>query len=195
MRRTLGLLMLCAGGAIVPLHSRADAPSVPRPTSRRVTPDPRDGSHDFDFEIGRWKVRNAVLHRTPTGAPAWIRYEGTSVARQVWGGSADLVELESDTPSGHREGLVLRLYNPAARQWSVSFASSADGTLMPPSIGEFRNGRGEFFGQDQVDGRTVLARSVLSNITATSYRLEQAISDDGGRRWRVTSISEHTRVD
>jgi len=44
------------------------------------------------------------------------------------------------------------------------------------------------------DGRTVLARSVLLDITPKSYRLEQAYSADGGKSWQVIWISEHTRV-
>jgi hypothetical protein len=112
----------------------------------------------------------------------------------VWNGGAVLLELESDSPAGHREGMILRLYNWESHQWNVSFAGRSGGALSPPSIGEFRNGRGEFYGQENVRGRTVLARSVISDITLTSYRLEQATSDDGGKTWEVNWISQHTRV-
>jgi hypothetical protein len=54
--------------------------------------------------------------------------------------------------------------------------------------------RGEFLGQESVNDRTVLARSVLLDITPKSYRLEQAYSDDGGKTWEVNSISVHTRI-
>jgi hypothetical protein len=155
---------------------------------------PHDGQRDFDFEIGRWKVHNARLLHPLTGDTTWIQFEGTSVARPVWNGRADLLELESEPPTGHAEGLILRLYDPQAHQWRVSFASSRDGVLSPPAIGEFRNGRGEFYGQETVNGRTVLARSILSDITANTYRLEQAYSSDGGTTWEVNWISLHTRV-
>jgi hypothetical protein len=154
---------------------------------------PRDGSRDFDFEIGKWSVRNARLVHTSSG-DEWIHFNGTSLARKVWGGRADLLELESDAPTGHSEGLILRLYNPESRQWCISFASSSDGALGTPSIGEFTNGRGEFYAQESIGGKMVLTRSVISGITATSYRLEQATSDDGGRTWQVNWISEHTRI-
>ena len=189
-------VLLCVAVGFVPLRGCvAQSQSVPPNSARRSASAPRDGSHDFDFEIGRWKVHNSVLRHGANGAPSWIEYDGISVARRVWGGRAVLLELESETPAGHREGLVLRLYNPVAHQWSTSFASSQDGALNPPSVGEFRNGRAEFFGQDQVDGRSVLTRSVLSNITVSSYKLEQAVSRDGGKSWEVMIVSDHTRTD
>jgi len=164
-----------------------------RDTSAQQPVTPRDGQRDFDFEIGSWKVHNSRLRRPLTGSTTWIEFEGTSVARQVWNGRADLLELESETPNGHAEGLILRLYNPQSHQWSVSFASSRDGSLGQPAVGEFKNGRGEFYGQEIVGGRTVLARTVVSDITANSYRVEFAFSDDGGKTWEVNWISVHTR--
>ena len=154
----------------------------------------RDGQHDFDFEIGDWKVHNSRLRHPLTGTTTWIQFGGTSVARKVWDGRAALLELESDSPAGHAEGLILRLYNPQSHQWSIVFANSSDGTLSQPAIGEFKNGRGEFLDLEPFNGRTILARSVLSDITPRSYRLEQAFSDDGGKTWEVNWISVHTRV-
>ena len=64
----------------------------------------------------------------------------------------NLVELEVDGPGGHIEGLSLRLYDPESRQWSLNFANSRSGILTPPVVGAFKNGRGEFFGQETLDG-------------------------------------------
>jgi hypothetical protein len=80
-----------------------------------------------------------------TGSTTWVEFEGTAVVRKVWNGRANLVELEADSPAGHIEGLSLRLYNPQSHQWSLNFANSIDGTLNQPTIGEFNNGRAEFF--------------------------------------------------
>ncbi len=165
----------------------------PRGTSAQQSNTPRDGQHDFDFEIGGWKVHNSRLLQPLTGSTTWIEFDGTSVARPVWASRGDLLELESETPNGHTEGLILRLYNPQSHQWSVSFASSRDGSLGQSAIGEFKNGRGEFYGQETVDGKTVLSRTIVSDITPNSYRVEFAFSDDGGKTWEVNWISVHTR--
>src|SRR5215216_1709596 len=80
---------------------------------------PRDGQHDFDFEIGTWKTHLKRLVRPLTGSTTWVEYEGTTVVRKVWNGRANLVELDVGGPAGRIEGLSLRLYNPESRQWSV----------------------------------------------------------------------------
>jgi hypothetical protein len=154
----------------------------------------RDGLHDFDFEIGTWKTHLSRLVHPLTGSTTWIEYEGTSVVRRVWNGRANLVELQVDGPTGHIEGLSLRLYNAQAHQWSLNFANSDGGTLSQPTIGEFKNGRGEFFDQEPFNGRSILVRNVFSDITPNSYRFEQAFSDDGGKTWEVNWIATDTRV-
>jgi hypothetical protein len=104
------------------------------------------------------------------------------------------VELEVDGPQGHIEALSLRLYNSQSRQWSLNFASSNGGTLSQPTIGEFKNGRGEFFDQEALNDRAILVRFVISDITPDSCHFEQAFSNDGGKTWEVNWIATDTRV-
>jgi len=163
-------------------------------TKPQPTPTERDGEHDFDFEIGTWKTHLRRLVNPLTGSTTWVEYEGTSVVRKVWNGRANLVELVADSPAGHFEGLNLRLYNPQSHQWSLNFASSKGGTLSPPTIGEFKNGRGEFFSQETINGRAILIRFAISDITPNSCRFEQAFSDDGGKTWEVNWIATDIRV-
>jgi len=155
----------------------------------------RDGQHDFDFEIGTWKTHLKRLLHPLTGSTAWVEYVGTSVVRKIWDGRANLVELVADGPGGHFEGLNLRLYNPQSHQWGLNFASSGGGTLSQPTIGEFKNGRGEFFDQEPFNGRAILVRFVVSDITQSSCRFEQAFSDDGGKTWEVNWIATDTRIE
>ncbi len=126
--------------------TKPSAPAASKNHQRPLTE--HDGQHDFDFEIGTWKTHLWRLANPLTGSTKWVEYEGTSVVRKIWNGRANLVELEVDGPTGHIEGLNLRLYNPQSRQWSLNFANSRGGTLSPPTIGEFKNGRGEFFSQE-----------------------------------------------
>ena len=157
-------------------------------------PQPRDGQHDFDFEFGSWKIHLSRLMRPLSGSSTWVEYDGTSVVRQVWNGRANLGELEVDGSSGHIEGLSLRLYNPQSRQWHISWANSADGLLGQAMIGGFKNGRGEFYDQEPFNGRAIFVRFIFSDITANSFRLEQAFSDDGGKTWEPNWIAKFTRV-
>jgi hypothetical protein len=154
----------------------------------------RDGQHDFDFEIGTWHTRLKRLQKPLTGSIDWVEYEGTTVVRKVWNGAANLVELDVDGPAGRIQALSLRLYDPPARQWSLNFSNLKGGTLSPPTIGGFKDGRGEFYSQETLDGRAILVRFVISGITADAAHFEQAFSDDGGKTWEVNWIATDTRI-
>jgi len=154
----------------------------------------RDGQHDFDWEIGTWKTQLKRLQRPLSGSTTWVEYEGTTVVRKVFDGRANLVELKADGSAGHFEGLSLRLYNPQARQWSLNFANINSGALTVPSIGEFKDGRGEFYNQDTFKDRAILVRFVITKITTDQYRFEQSFSDDGGKTWELNWVAIDTRV-
>ena len=154
----------------------------------------RDGQADFDFEIGSWKTHLRRLLRPLTGSTTWAEYDGTTTVRRVWSGKANLVELDVTGPTGRIEALSVRLYNPQSRQWSLNFANSAGGTMAVPTIGEFKNGRGEFYDQETLNGRAILVRFLILPISADSIRFEQSFSDDGGRTWELNWIAVDTRI-
>jgi hypothetical protein len=184
---TLGC-MLCS----IPAFSQiATAPSA---THAQHVAIERDGQRDFDFEIGTWTTHLTRLQHPLAGSTAWINYEGTSVVRKIWNGRANLVELNVDGAAGHIQGLSLRLYNLKSHQWSLNYANGRDGVLGQPTVGEFKNGRGEFYDQEPFDGRIILVRSVWSDITPTSCHFEQAFSEDGGKTWEVNWIATDTRL-
>ena len=175
-------------------HGLAQKKSGASEKSLQQIPTERDGQHDFDFEIGTWKTHLRRLLNPLNGSTTWVEYEGTTIVRKVWNGRANLVELVVDGPAGHFEGLSLRLYNPKSRQWSLNFANINGGVMTQPAIGEFKNGRGEFFSQETLNGRAIFVRFVISNMTPNSCRFEQAFSDDGGKTWEVNWIATDTRV-
>lgn len=154
----------------------------------------RDGQHDFDFEIGTWKTHLKRLLHPLTGSTTWVEYDGTTVVRKVWNGRANLAELNVSGPAGRIEGLSLRLYNPESRQWSLNFSNSASGTLSTPTIGEFKNGRGEFYDQETLNGRAIFVRFIISCSDRDTCHFEQSFSDDGGKSWEANWIATDTRV-
>jgi hypothetical protein len=184
-------LLLCA---LLYVSFPAFSRIPPHKTAPLQTGTKRSGEHDFDFDIGTWKTHLIRLQHPLTGSTTWIDYEGTTVVRKVWNGRANLAELEADGPAGHIEVLSLRLYDPLANQWSLNTASSKGGTISVPTIGEFKNGRGEFFDTEPIDGRNVLVRNIWSDITPNSCRFEQSFSTDGGKTWEVNWVATDTRV-
>jgi hypothetical protein len=154
-----------------------------------------DAQHDFDFHVGNWKTHLTRLQHPLTGSKTWVDYDGTTVVRKVWNGSASLVELAADGPAGHIEALSLRLFNPDSKQWSLNFSNVKTGTMSPPTIGEFRNGRGEFYSSETLNGRAIFVRFVICDITAKSVRFEQSFSDDGGKTWELNWVAVDTKAD
>jgi hypothetical protein len=154
----------------------------------------RDGQRDFDFEIGVWKTHLRRRLRPLTGSEAWVEYEGTTRVSPVWGGDANLVELDVNGPAGRIQALSLRLYDPRTRKWSLNFAGKGAGSLATPAIGAFAKGRGEFYNRETLDGRMILVRFVISEITDDACRFEQAFSADDGKTWEVNWIAVDTRL-
>jgi hypothetical protein len=151
-RARISLLLLAL---IVPSLRAQSNSSAPKPSVQAE----RDGQHDFDFELGSWKIHLKRLLHPLTGSNTWVEFDGTSVTRKVWDGRSQNEEFEVDTPTGHIEGLTLRLYNPQTHQWSLYWANAKDGTMGgPPNVGEFKNGRGEFYCQDTLNGRAIFIR-------------------------------------
>jgi hypothetical protein len=179
--------LVCAA-SLIAFHPGAGKPVATNATQA-------DGRHDFDYEIGAWKIHLRKRLHPLTGSNTWVDFDGTSVTRKVWDGRANLEEFETDGAAGHVEGLTLRLYNPQSHQWSIFWANSKDGNLgFPPMTGGFKNGRGEFYDQEVFEGRAIYVRFVWSEITANSAHFEQSFSADGGKTWEANWITDQTRV-
>lgn len=147
--------------------------------------------NDFDFLVGHWDVHNRRRTDFLDPQSPWEEFPAVSRASRHFDGGANFDEI--DFPTRGYRGLTLRLYDPAAELWSLYWSSSRAGTLFPPVVGRFTDGRGEFHGDDSHDGRPVRVRFLWSGITPESARWEQAFSTDGGTTWLTNWVMELTR--
>jgi hypothetical protein len=145
---------------------------------------------DFDFLIGSWRVANRRLKQRLVGSTDWEEFAAESVAWSLLGGSANIDQFTF--PDG-TSALTLRLYQPDRKQWSLTWATSTEGTLFPPVLGSFSDGTGLFYGDDVQDGIPVRVRYIWSDITPTSARWEQAFSVDQEQTWETNWIMELVR--
>jgi hypothetical protein len=155
--------------------------------------DASSGQRDFDFDLGTWKTHSTRLLHPLTGSTTWVEMDGTTVVKKVWGGRANLAEYKADGPAGHIELLSLRWFNPATHQWSLDFATPNVGTLGIPGVGGFKDGRGDFYDYEEINGRSVLVRFSIWKISQDTAQSEQAFSEDGGKTWEVNWINKYTR--
>lgn len=95
-------------------------PSPSRPTAR-TTPSAgdHDGKSDFDFVIGTWKIRNRVLDGWLKGSTTWYEYDATAIERPIWRGKGNVEEWDGVSPRRHVQGVAVRMYDPATRQWKI----------------------------------------------------------------------------
>jgi hypothetical protein len=177
----LGCLTLAAGAGAA------------EPSAAPTSVSPRDGQHDFDFNVGVWKTHIRRILDPLSGSTHSVELNGTVTVRKVWDGRAQLEEIEADGPNGHWEGSTLFTYNPKAHQWNQTYVDSKSGVLEQPMIGSFKDGRGEFFSLDTYNDRTILVRGVWSGITPNSHQFEISYSDDGGKTWAPAFIANLTR--
>ena len=178
-RRLLAGALLCAAAQF----AAAQAPGVPA----------HDGLHDFDFVIGHWNVHLRKLLHPLTGSTEWVEYEGTSVMTKIWDDRANMEDFKVTSLDKrlHMDAQTLRLYNPETHQWSIYLAYAAKGQLpMPPVVGSFKDGRGEFYDAEDFDGRAIIVRYVWTQPTPTTAHLEQSFSPDWGRTWEVNWICD-----
>ena len=168
--------------------------TTPAKAPQQAATSERDGQHDFDFELGSWKIHLKRRLNPLTGSDKWVAFDGTSVTRKLWGGRSQIEQFETDGAGGHIEGMTLRLYNPQSHQWRLYWANSKNGILDPPQIGQFKDGQGQFYAQDVINGKAILIRFIWSKTDSNRPHFEQSFSDDGGKTWEVNWITDQERV-
>jgi hypothetical protein len=168
------------------------------PTSRSLLGDgvhaARASKHDFDFLHGSWNVHNRYLKGRLQHSTEWIEFDAQSDVQPLLDGLGQLDRFRAVRDGDAIEGVTLRLFNPATGEWSLHWADTVNpGVLLPPMVGRFNGGVGEFFGDEFVNGKKVLCRFYWMRTNPDSPRWEQAFSDDGGKTWETNWIMTFTR--
>lgn len=162
--------------------------------ARESAPEPPHGAvEDFDFLMGDWRVANHRLKARWTADPQWDRFDAEQRCEPRLGHVANVDEIAF--ASKGFAGMTVRLFDTRRRIWSIYWITSRDGVLTPPVHGGFMGDRGEFYGEDEDGGETVLVRFLwLKRAAHGGPRWEQAFSKDG-RTWETNWVMELTRKD
>lgn len=179
--------ILVAVLVVLTLFATASASGEPAPSG--------DGQRDFDWELGAWHTDVRVLADPLSDTEdEWLHFDGTSVVRPLLDRRANVVELKVAGPAGRIEGLNMRLYEPEAKRWSLTFVNIRNGLLTPSVYGGFHDGIGEFYGDDQLDGRPIKVRFLVYRQGADRARFEQAFSEDDGTTWETNWVAIDRRI-
>ena len=172
-------LALVAIGSSAPVHAAQDAAK----------------STDFDFLLGEWRVQHKYV-RVSGERREWVEADGTCTNRHIVDGWGNTDECVINTSTGTNRGLALRSYDAKTQEWAIWWLDGRypAGPLDPPVKGSFANGVGTFFGEIKVNGKLNRMRFIWSQITATSARWEQALSQDEGKTWDTVWIMSFQRI-
>ena len=186
------------------LASRLALDGLP-PTILNLEPTPRSRlgggphaaratKHDFDFLFGSWNIHNRYLQGRLQRSSDWNEFDARSEVAPLLDGFGHLDRYYAVRDGAPFEGMTLRLFDPATGEWSIHWADTARArTLLPPMVGRFIGGVGEFYGDETVAGKIVRCRFLWTRPTRDSAQWEQALSDDGGRTWETNWVMSFTR--
>jgi hypothetical protein len=146
---------------------------------------------DFDFLTGHFDVVHRQLRKPLTGSDEWDEYAGTCSARTHFDGAISIDEMQFPTKDSY--GLSIRLYDPVEKQWSIYWVDSRTMKLFPPVRGGWSDGSCLLIGEDEYDGRPILASYRWSDITEQTAHWEQAFSVDHGKTWEINWTMDFTR--
>lgn len=149
--------------------------------------------NDFDFLVGTWQTTQRKMVKPLSGGDEWQTAVGTLTSHRMFDGAANVDEV--DFPEWGFKGISLRVKDTATQEWSIYWVNSRNGQLaLPPVVGRFDDdGVGEFFSDEEWEGRQIRVRYRWSDITATSARWEQAFSTDGGETWETNWVADFSR--
>ncbi len=154
--------------------------------------------HDFDFLVGgTWHVANRRLRQRLAGGSDWVEFEHASHAITMMDGQVSVDE--NVFASQGFTGVTFRTLDVAARRWAIYWINSRDGRVQPPVHGGWNGDRGEFFGDDEDDGRPVHVRFLWERLGPDEARWSQdfaLIGQDGAADgpWETNWVMEMRRV-
>jgi hypothetical protein len=154
----------------------------------------RDGSHDFDFLYGKWKMPNHKLRKRLADSHDWDDFISCDEASPLPGGIGD-TDYFLSTFWKDFVGVTVRTYDVKTGLWRIYWVDNtfSGGAIQPPVVGKFDGNVGIFEGPDTYDGRPIVVRYTWTRNPKGSKvvaKWEQAFSVDGGHSWETNWYNE-----
>lgn len=144
---------------------------------------------DFDFLIGAWRVHNRKLKTRLAASNEWLEFPATLEFRKILNGLGNIDQFQAEFDGKPFEGVSLRVFNPATGLWTIYWMDTNKPVLAEQVVGSFKDGRGEFYGEEEFNGRKVKLRFIWSEIATTSPRWEQAYFDEAQQNWETNWVT------
>ena len=169
----------------------------------------RDGSHDFDFIYGKWRMPNHKLKKRLAGSHDWDDFISCDEASPLPGGIGDMDYWKTSFWKDF-VGVTVRTYDPKTGLWRIYWVDNtfSGGVIQPPVAGKFDGNIGIFEGPDTLNGIPILVRFTWTVYPTGSKpvskweqalnpeglpivaRWEQAFSKENGKTWETNWYNE-----
>lgn len=151
------------------------------------------GVRDFDFLIGKWRVKHRTLSQRLRGSTDWQEAEAIDIVRPAFAGLGNVGRFMRLVDGEPYEGAPIRLYDPAQGHWQIWWLDTIGHRMEPPVVGSFADGEGRFEGGDVLRGEPIRVRFTWTDISDDFACWKQAYSGDGGQHWELNSVMEFSR--
>ena len=147
-----------------------------------IIPSKTSSAKDFDFYIGKWKIKNRKLKERLNNCQEWIEFDSFDETVHLLGGFANMNKFSAKIDGKNFEGVAIRLFNPQTRLWSVYWADSINVTLDEnPVIGSFEGNIGKLYCKDKFKDKEILVLYHWDKTDPDKPIWSQAFSTDNGK--------------
>jgi hypothetical protein len=174
----------------------------------------RDGSHDFDFMYGKWRMPNHRLKNRLAGSHEWADFITCDEGSPLPGGIGDIDYWKASIWKDF-VGVTVRTYDRKTGLWRLYWFDNtfSEGVIGTPVVGKFNGRVGIFEGPDTFNGVPIIVRYTWtvnptpSQVSAdwekamnpqgskVAAKWEQAFSKDGGKTWETNWYNEFIQDD
>jgi hypothetical protein len=122
----------------------------------------------------------------------WFEFASTCETYKILNGFGNVNQYRFEKNAmPFDEGLVLRLFNPRTRLWTINWADSISVELDISVVGSFESKVGTFFSNDTFHGTPTIVRAVYDATEPDVVIWSQAFSPDKGKtletNWIMTA--------
>jgi hypothetical protein len=177
---------LCMLTACNPKTNTTPMESSPeiKPKSLEIKPSATSSKDDFDFLVGKWKVKNQRLTSAENEPETWVEFDAELHMKKTIGGLGNVENLFMEINGAPFEGMAVRLFNPKTKLWKVYWMDSNNGTMDEnPVTGSFENGVGKLYSSEIWDEQAVTVLYQWDATDKTHPKWSQATSKDDGKTW------------
>jgi hypothetical protein len=152
----------------------------------------------FDFWVGDWNIRQQILREDgtyvelPAKTSVSVVLDGCALI-EYWEGKVEFFWERMEKPE-LMKAISIRAYEPRTMKWYIHWMDTRSRHFDTPYVGDFTDGRGEFYREWTTPEGTRIGRIAFSNVPPDSVSWNLAVSSDERKSWTTMWMMEMRRA-